>query len=244
MTFTIEEQIVKSDFLEDTLITRIYLPKNYSPLFTYPLIIAQDGPDYFNLGRLGTLLTELNESGQLDKVIVCGLPYPDIKMRWKRYHPDGEQHLSYLRFLHRELIPTLRAAYAVESLASGVTLLGDSLGGTVAFLAALHYPHAFGNVIMQSPFINEQIIKKAAKSLPSTLRLYHSIGSQETKVKTTHGETADFLSPNLALYDLLITKNLSDYTFEKHQGDHTWGAWQPDLKNALLHFFAKQKVNR
>jgi enterochelin esterase-like enzyme len=234
---TIEELLVKSDFLEETLITRLYLPKNYSPLYTYPLIIAQDGPDYFNLGRLGTLLTELSEAGQIEKVIVCGLPYPDIKTRWKRCHPDGDQHMAYLHFLHRELLPTLRADYAVESLASGVTLLGDSLGGTVSFHAALHYPNAFGNVIMQSPFINDHLIEKANQSTTSTLRLYHSIGRAETKVKTTHGETANFLAPNRTLYDLLKSRPFAAYVFEEHEGDHTWGAWQPDLKNALLDFF-------
>lgn len=239
MSFTIEELNVSSDFLEDTLITRLYLPKNYSPLFTYPLIITQDGPDYFNLGRLGTLLTELSEAGDIEKVIVCGIPYPEIKTRWKRYHPDGDQHTSYLHFLHRELLPKLRDNYAVESLASGVTLLGDSLGGTVSFLAALHYPNAFGNVIMQSPFINDQLIEKAALETPSTLRLYHSIGRKETKVKTTHGETADFLTPNRALYNLLKSRPLSSYYFEEHDGDHTWGAWQPDLEKALHQFFKK-----
>ena len=36
----------------------VYLPANFSPLYKYSLLIAQDGRDYFQLGRIGRLADE------------------------------------------------------------------------------------------------------------------------------------------------------------------------------------------
>ena len=45
-----------------------------------------------------------------------------------------------------------------------VVLIGDSLGGTVSFMTALMYPHTFGKVIMQSPFVDETVMNLAKTS--------------------------------------------------------------------------------
>ena len=43
----------------------------------------------------------------------------------------------------------------------GRVLIGDSLGGTVSFMTALMYPHTFGKVVMQSPFVDETVMNLA-----------------------------------------------------------------------------------
>ncbi|WEG11899.1 alpha/beta hydrolase-fold protein [Pullulanibacillus sp. KACC 23026] len=235
----IQDHAIPSKELDEVISTRLYLPPNYSPLYTYPLIIAQDGPDYFDLGRLGTTLNQLLNENELEKVIVCGIPYPDPLTRWHRYHPEGDHHEAYLRFLHRELLPSLRRDFAVETLASGVTLMGDSLGATVSLLAALTYPQSFGNLILQSPFINTTLLNRIEKGLPSTLTVYHSVGRNETEVKTTLGKVENFFTANQALAKHLSQNTISSYSYVEHDGVHTWSSWQEDLKKALLHLFPR-----
>ena len=53
----------------------------------------------------------------------------------------------------------------------GRALIGDSLGGTVSLLTALQYPHTFGKVIMQSPLVNETVLRAVGKSLRSLIYL-------------------------------------------------------------------------
>lgn len=238
MRTTLQEHVIDSHFLGETLSMRLYLPPNYSPLYTYPLIIAQDGPDYFNLGRLGSQLDQFILDDQLQKVIVCGIPYPDVLTRWSRYHPKGEAHLPYLNFLHRELLPSLRKKVAIEDLAQGVTLLGDSLGGTVSLLAAMAYPLTFGNLILQSPYINDAILDHLPTELHPTVSIYHSVGRQEREVRTTQGSVSNFYKANQELHKKLEALPLSRYAYVEHDGDHTWGSWQKDLPEALLYFYS------
>lgn len=235
----VQDYVIQSDDLGETLSTRLYLPPDYSPLYTYPLVIALDGQDYFNLGRIATLLDEQIGNGELEKIIVCGIPYEDTKTRWHRYHPNGKSKHAFLHFLRRELLPALQNDVSVEALSSGVTLLGDSLGATVALTAALTYPLAFGNLILQSPFVNKELLTLCEAHLPNTLQIYHSVGRDETSVKTTFDENENFFEPNQELANLLNKKGLANYVFEAHHGDHNWKSWQGDLKKALIHFFKK-----
>jgi len=238
---TIEEFKLTSDALEAKVEMMVYLPPHYSPLYTYPLVIAQDGQDYFNLGRVASLAEKLISEKSVRNMIIVGIPYADKKERWHRYHPDGKNHDAYIRFLVRELLPAITKRYAVEDLASDRYLLGDSLGAAVSFTAALRYPYSFGNVILQSPFISENIIEKAIDfKWPSQLSIYHSIGKRETEVETTWGDRADFLSPNRRLHEVLKQKPFASYNYIENEGNHTWTFWQGDLEKALLAMFPKE----
>jgi enterochelin esterase-like enzyme len=235
---TIEELKLKSSTLQTDVEAMVYLPPHYSPLYTYPLIIAQDGQDYFNLGRIASLTDQLLMERRIRDVIIVGLPYEDKRERWHRYHPDGDFQEAYLRFMTREVLPAVEKQYAVDYLASERFLIGDSLGGSISFNAALRYPHTFGNVIMQSPFVNEAMIGKVKGfDLPSQISIYHSIGTNETAVETTWGQHADFLEPNRRLQMAINEKPFASYTYVENEGNHTWTYWQGDLENALLTLF-------
>ena len=70
----------------------VYLPANFSPLNKYSLLIAQDGRDYFQLGRLGRLADEFLSKREIENLIIVGMPYKDVADRRRKYHPDGEQN--------------------------------------------------------------------------------------------------------------------------------------------------------
>ncbi|MCY8230568.1 alpha/beta hydrolase [Priestia endophytica] len=229
----IEELTFYSEELQEEMTLLLYLPKTYSPLYKYSLLIAQDGKDYFMFGKLSRALDELSEEEEIEPTIAVGIPYKSVDERRKMYHPDGEKVEQYVRFLAHELLSYLDDLLPTHKMGGTRTLIGDSLGGTVSLLTALQYPHTFNKVVAQSPLVNETLLNKVADfASPNALHIYHTIGLQETEVKTTDKKIADFLTPNRELYQLLTTKGFS-YFYEEMEGNHTWRYWQKDIPRAL-----------
>ncbi len=237
---TIEEISITSQELERTFSLLVYLPYNYSPLYTYPLLLVQDGKDYFQLGRLPKVADQLIEDDKIEDVVMVGIPYENPKTRWQMYHPDGKWHEAYINFLVRELMPVLKERYAIDDLAGNRTLMGESLGGTISLITALRYPNSFSNVVMHSPLANAAVLSDVEKSGDlAPFHIYHVIGKKETEVETTHGETENFLEPNRVLNQHFINKEMSYYFYDELDGNHTWKTWQPDIERTMLEMFKK-----
>jgi enterochelin esterase-like enzyme len=215
----------------------IYLPENFSPLYKYSLLIAQDGQDYFRLGRVGRQVEALMKNDEIENVIVVGIPYKDVNDRREKYHPDGAKFSDYVRFLAHELVPFLDQEFPTYQVGYGRALIGDSLGATVSLLTGLAYPNTFGKLILQSPYVNEAVLQAVKEfSSPSRPTIFHQIGKNETDVKTTHGEILDFITANRELKTAVSEKGFS-YTYEEFEGDHTWKYWQPALTPILREMF-------
>ncbi|WP_332691113.1 alpha/beta hydrolase [Halalkalibacter lacteus] len=230
---TIIETNIQSNELQEDISLLIYTPPNFTPLQTYDVLICQDGNDYFQLGRIPRQAEQLMDDGEIKETIIVAVPYPSVSERRKRYHPDGDKVDSYIRFLANELVPFIDKEYPTHQLASARTLAGDSLAGTVSLLAALQYPSLFGQVMMHSPFVNDTVMNAVtAYNKPNNLSLYHVIGKKETSVKTTDGQTLDFVTPNQKLHTILNERPFT-YTYDEFDGDHTWTYWQTDLPRGL-----------
>lgn len=235
---TIKDLTFTSKELGEDIQLLIYLPATFSPLYKYSIIIAQDGRDYFQLGRIGRIADELLEKKEIENMIIVGIPYKNVNDRRKKYHPAGEQNQAYIRFLAHELVPYLDAEFPTYQMGMGRALIGDSLGGTVSLMAAIQYPHTFGRVILQSPMVNDDVLNAVNNvKEPHLLHIYHVVGKEETAVKTTANEVEDFLTPNRELAKLLNEKKFPCF-YEEFEGNHTWTYWQPNLKHALKQMFS------
>jgi enterochelin esterase-like enzyme len=234
---TIKELTLYSTELDEEIQLLVYLPANFSHLNKYSLLIAQDGQDYFQLGRIGRLADEYLFDKEIENLIIIGIPYNNVSDRRRKYHPDGEQNGQYIRFLAHELVPFLDREFPTYHMGATRALIGDSLAATVSLMTALQYPHTFGKVILQSPYVDIHVLQKVIdfkESLP--LEVYHVIGQQETEVTTTDGKTTDFLTPNRELSNALAEKPFN-YFYEEFSGGHTWTNWQPDLRRAISMMF-------
>lgn len=233
----VQETLLYSQELKEEMTLLIYLPKNYSPLYKYSLLIAQDGQDYFRLGRISRQAEELLSDSKMENVIIVGIPYRDVHDRREKYHPDGSRQSAYIRFLAHELVPFLDREFPTYQMGAGRALIGDSLAGTVSFMTALTYPHTFGKVIMQSPYSDDSVLKMVKEcSSPELLSVYHQIGVNETEVKTTDGAEQDFLEPNRALHQAMTDRGIP-VQYEEFEGDHKWTYWQPAIKKILQSMF-------
>jgi enterochelin esterase-like enzyme len=228
-----KEYSLYSEALGEDIELLVYFPASFSTLYKYNLLIAQDGRDYFQLGRVAKTIEELLQEKKIDNTVVIGIPYKNVDDRKEKYHPHGKQNQAYIRFLAHELVPFLDKEFPSYQMGMGRILMGDSLGGTVSLLSALSYPHTFGKIIMQSPYVNDLVLEKVKSfSQPHLLEIYHSIGTKETRVQTTDGQIKDFLQPNRRLHQIILEKQFPSY-YKEFEGDHTWTHWQPDLKEAL-----------
>ncbi|WP_059173052.1 esterase family protein [Bacillus sp. FJAT-27445] len=234
---TVQEVLFESEALGESVQLLIHLPATFSTLYKYSLLITQDGNDYLRLGRIGTLTDELLAKKEIENIIIIGIPYKDPADRRSKYHPRGEKHGAYLRFLAHELVPYLDREYPTYQMGSTRALAGDSLAGTVSLLAALAYPHTFGKVLAQSPFVNEDVLKAVRESEGTPpLDIYHSVGKKEDAAELTNGKIADFLTPNRELSNLLSKKPFG-YQYGEFEGGHAWTYWQPDLRDGLKALF-------
>ncbi|KXZ18942.1 esterase family protein [Bacillus nakamurai] len=232
-TGVIHEKKLFSHELEEEMTVLVYLPHTYSPLHKYHTVIAQDGHDYFRLGRIGRQAEELMSKGEIDRCIIIGVPYKNVQERRNTYHPEGSKFASYKRFIANELVPFIDKEYPTYQVGFGRTMIGDSLGATVSLLTAIDYPNMFGNVIMQSPYVDKHVLDAVRESEDvKQISVYHQIGEKETDVHTTDGKIVDFTAPNEELKQLLETKQ-SEYHYETFDGDHKWTYWQPLITPAL-----------
>jgi len=224
---------IDSKHLCETINFIVYVPANFSPLYTYMTLIALDGNDYFQFGKLPKILDELLFKQVIPNTIVIGIPYNEMKERFVRYHPSGFKHNAFIRFLGEELVPYIDNKFPTFQIGLSRVLIGESLAGTASLLTALTYPHTFGRVIMQSPFVNTTILKKIQLSPSLQLpEIYHVIGNNETQVRTTDGTICNFLLKNRLLKSILQQKEIY-YYYDEFYGDHSWIYWQADLKRAL-----------
>lgn len=233
----INEEILYSEYLQEEVPLLIYMPDTYMPMQTYQLLIASDGRDYFQYGKLGAVVQELMDESEIEDTIVVGIPYQDKYIRREMYHPEGEKQAAYIRFVAEELLPFLEERFSLEKDREARGLIGDSLAATVSLMIATTYPHLFSRVAMHSPFSNETVIE-AVTTLDDTLpfTFYHVIGTEEHKVATTGDGIQNFLEPNRELHRI-FQKKQSDYFFEEFEGNHTWKYWQKDVPRAVYQMF-------
>ena len=234
---TVKDIAFFSDSLQEEINLLIYIPANYSPLYQYHICIASDGRDYFQLGGIARLADQLIDDYEIEQTIFVGVPYRDAKDRARKYIPTGDLFDAYIRFLAHELVPYLDKEFSTNQLASSRILMGDSMAGTASLMGVVHYPNIFGKAVMHSPYVDEHVLEKIGNvKHEDSIFLYHVIGLKEDQVTMKDNQVKDFLTPNRALHDLIVTKRIPTF-YEEFDGNHTWTFWKPDLHRALVKIF-------
>lgn len=233
------EKQIESKYLKEKMTLKFYEPEEFNPIYESHVCIMQDGDDYYHLGRIATLSDKFHDDYELVNTVFVGIHYIDRFDRREKYHPHGEQHEDYIKFLVHEVVPLVEEHLPINPLGTSWALMGDSLAGSLAFITAVKYPDLFDKVIMQSPLVDDSMIElaKDADDL-SSLEIYHTIGLKETSVPTTVDGRIEFVKPNQALANILTNRLTNYYYHELEDGEHTWKYWQKDLPRALTTMFS------
>lgn len=232
------EKEINSSFLGETMTLQIYHPEVFSTAYKYEICIMQDGKDYFQMGRIATLSDKLHDEKEMHNVIFVGIHYKDKYDRREKYHPSGEQNEAYTDFLIQEVVPYLDELIPANHQGKSRSIIGDSLAGTLALMTAMKYSDLFDKAGLQSPYVDDKVLAHVEQAKPlTTLDIYHTIGTKETEVKMSDGNTADFVEPNRKLNQAL-EKAEAAYTYhELEDGIHTWKYWQNDMRRLLTTLF-------
>lgn len=108
----------------------------------YPVAIVLDGEE----GHLAPLVRDrLVAAGQIPPVVVVLVDEIGLRAEEMTASP------GFSRALATELVPWLRAEFALSSDPAQTVLSGSSFGGLCAGWTALHHPDVFGGALMQSP---------------------------------------------------------------------------------------------
>ena len=128
---------IPSTSLRHEVSVRVWSPAGADP---GRVLVAHDGPEYDRLAALGRFAAAMIGSGRLPPfhLVLLG---PGDRNRWYSANPE------YARALAREVLPELRARFAVRQPIVG---MGASLGGLAMLFVQRRFPDAFGGLFLQS----------------------------------------------------------------------------------------------
>ncbi|UTH14466.1 alpha/beta hydrolase [Macrococcus equipercicus] len=227
-----------SKHLNRTVKFGIYLPKNYTSLYKHHVIITFDGQDFSQLGQLHRCYEKLYAADEIERAIIIYVHYPDVQTRKREYHPDSPDKQHMIKFITNELMPYIDQNFATLKTGNARLVMGDSLAASISLSLVLSYPLNFSRALLLSPMITATINEELAIANTSNIDLYHVIGLEENSFKLMTGEEADFLTPNQAFHDQLISLGVTTY-YEELDGGHTWKTWKPQLELVLKYFLSK-----
>ena len=237
-TASVNVQIIDTAFLIPQLnrkrLISIYLPAGYSSSQKkYPVMYLQDGQNIFD--EFTALNGEWAVDECLDSLIKKGTP-PCIVVgidngpkRMTEYNPfeyeqfgkgEGDQ---YVDFLVTTLKPFIDRHYRTMPSQGNTTIAGSSMGGLIAYYAALKYPQIFGNAGIFSPSflaadkIKEQTIAKGNKL---TGKLFFYIGQMEGDSDVQEvGEVVNILGEKSSAMIYYAVDP------ESSHNEHSWRKW-------------------
>lgn len=227
---------VSSEVLDETFEVQYYLPKNFTDLYKYNVIITFDSQDFFKYGQIERLYERMRKNEEIERAIIVGIPYPSVEWRNHYFSPNGKHHEDMVTFVGRELIQWVDAEFPTLKMPHSRILMGESLAGSFAFSVALSYPTTFPQALAFSPFVDDAFIERF-ESNPNLmqLNLYHTIGLEEDDFTTIMGDEADFLTPNRKLNEFLEYEPL-EYVYHELEGGHVWKTWKPALSDIMKHY--------
>ena len=159
----------------------LYLPPGYATSGrTYPVLYMQDGQNVFDAstsfaGEWGVdeALDSLFAAGDSGIIVVAidngGTHRSDEYNPWvSTIGLGGGEGAQYVDFLVQTLKPYIDAHYRTRTDRLSTGIGGSSLGGLIAFYAALRYPDVFGRVLAFSPalFLNAELFTLARALQP------------------------------------------------------------------------------
>ncbi len=135
---------MRSAALRQTRLYTVYLPAEYAAARgPYPSILFHDGDEYLSFAGAATILDNLIAAGTIPPVV--GIFVPPVDRR-KEYSCNAR----FTRFIGDELMPAVRAAYALTRDPARSAVIGPSLGGLISLYLGAERPDLFGLVAAPS----------------------------------------------------------------------------------------------
>jgi enterochelin esterase family protein len=220
----------------------VYTPTGYpaSCRGACNVIVAFDGADYRDTMPLPAILDSLVAAGRTPPAVAVLIDNGDGGARIA----DLGNVRKFSRFVGEEMLPWLRAHYAVARDAAHTLVTGSSAGGLAAAYVATQYPGSFGNVLSQSgafwrgneasneaPY--EWLTQHLASSPRVNVRFFLDVGALETR-GALGGAAPSILDANRHLRSALVSKGYAVQYFEVPNGVHAPLTWRTRLPVGIV----------
>jgi enterochelin esterase-like enzyme len=203
------------------------------------LILAFDGGDYLNAIALPHVLDSLLAAHAVPPLIAVLIDNGSGPSRLD----DLANRTWFVDFVGDEVVPWVRAHWAVSKDPRRALITGTSAGGLAAVHIALRRPDLFGNAFSQSgafwrgseasngpPY--EWLAAQAARWPRGAVRLRLEVGSTESR-GALGGAAPSILAANRALRDSLRARGYDLTYVEVPHGVHAPETWAPRLPAAI-----------
>jgi len=236
-TGRVEQMSVKSELLGTTRDVWVYTPAGYDTLARkggLPVLLVFDGGEYVKSIHAPTILDNLVAARRIAPMIGVFVGSAD-----EQRDVELNQNERYTQFLATELLPAIRARYAIASSPARNVVGGSSMGGLAAAFVANRHPELFGNVLSQSGAFmfgapgeqpGERMKLEVESAAKRDVSYYLEAGIYETD-RLENG--VDLLSSNQHLRDALLTKGYR-VTYSEYAGGHSDLNWRSGFSKGLI----------
>ncbi len=208
----------------------------------YNVVVAFDGVTYQSAVPAPVIVENLVASNRIDPSVLVLVGNAPGAREAELLHND-----RFVRFLSSELVPWLQRRHRVTVSPDRTVLVGSSLGGLTAALAALRYPELFGNVLAQSGAFgwsasgdmlgSPTLMEEFADSPRLATKFYLDAGTFETTVFP--GTQLSLLAGVRHLRDVLVAKGYA-VKYAEFVGGHDYACWAGTLADGLIHLVGKR----
>jgi enterochelin esterase-like enzyme len=216
----------------------VYTPAAYDGKTMCNLLIALDGDVYDARIPAATILDHLIASRRIAATIAV------LVMPMGKRNRDLTGSPDFASFVAEELVPWVRANYAIGEGSKRVAVAGLSFGGFGAAYCAMRHPAVLGNVISQSgafwitkdwqsvrppyPHDTGMLIEAFKQSERLPIRFYIEVGRFDLG--------AAILGSNRELRDVLQVKGY-DVVYREFDGGHDVAEWRGSFAGAVESIF-------
>jgi enterochelin esterase-like enzyme len=230
-----ERFVVTSKVYGDDRPIEVYLPGEYSPNKTYPLLIVHDGADYRQFANFRGVLDNLIFRHEVRPLIVA---FTNGHARNVEYGADPRQP----EFIVNELLPELTGRYPISSDPDERGLCGASFGGVTSLYTAWTHPGVFKRLLLQSgSFVFTDVGTHGRSPLFDPVvkfvnQFRQDPGRVQARIFMSCGTFESLIYYNRSLVPLLRGAGL-DVRFVEASDGHNWVAWRDRLREGLTFLF-------
>jgi enterochelin esterase-like enzyme len=258
----LEQNTVKSNFLNRQVKYTIYLPADYETSNrNYPVVYllhgyTDDNTGWLQFGEINRLADQAINEGKIPPMIIV---MPNADSSWYINSYDGKE--KYEDFFIKEFMPAIEKMYRIKAEKRYRGVAGLSMGGYGTLIYSLKYPELFAaaaplsaavfddQAMTSMPDVNYENVfgqlygrgqKAAARLNPpwysnSVLKIVDAKSADDLKKVRYWIDCGDddFLTKGNCLLHIALTDKKVPHEFRVREGGHTWTYWRTGIIDAL-----------
>ena len=220
---TIADTTLYSSFLGNSRHISVYLPPDYSiSTASYSIVLVHDGPEYLSLANAKNSIDYLIHHNKIESIIVVFVPPVNRNDEY-----TGNLQSNFMRFIVEELMPWVDSHYRTETDPAKRAVMGASAGGNISLRIVMNHSAIFGNVAVQSSYIEEDIAATFQSGPTLNLKFYLDLGTYDLAI----------LMPLVRSFVPILEEKGYPHIYNEYHEGHSWGFWHAHLGDILIYFF-------